>query len=209
MPAPGASAAAGLGTPAPALGMPDLGAPARGTIAPGSTMPRGRERVEPVAERPYMPGYGLQGPDEGTGLLSWEWAVQRLNAAQNFWLCTVRPDGRPHAMPVWGIWSGEAFWFSSSLPSRKIRNLIANPDVVVTTEEAENPVVIEGRAEIVTDPAELQRFIDMVNAKYDTGYRVDFLDPEVNATVAVRPQWAFGLQQEDFNGSPTRWAFTR
>ncbi|MBO2453887.1 pyridoxamine 5'-phosphate oxidase family protein [Actinomadura barringtoniae] len=156
-----------------------------------------------------MPGYGLQGPDEGTGLLPWEWAVRRLNAARNFWLCTVRPDGRPHAMPVWGCWSGEAFWFSSSRPSRKIKNLRDNADVVVTTEEAENPVVIEGRAEIVTDPVDLQRFIDMVNAKYDTGYRVDFLDPEVNAVVAVRPQWAFGLQQEDFKGSPTRWGFTR
>ncbi len=167
----------------------------------------GRGPVEPTAERPYMPGYGIRGPDEGSGLLPWSWAVERLRAARNFWVCTVRPDGRPHAMPVWGAWSGEALLFSSAVPSRKMVNLRANPQVVVATEEAENPVVIEGRAEIVTAPGDLQRFIDLVNAKYATRYRVDFLDPEVNATVAVRPQSVFGLRQGDFTGSPTRWSF--
>ena len=163
---------------------------------------------EIAAERPHMPGYGIRGPNEGSGLLPWSWAVERMRAARNFWLCTVRPDGRPHAMPVWGAWSGEALMFSSAVPSRKMVNLRANPDVVVTTEAAENPVVIEGRAEVVTEPRALQRFIDLVNSKYATRYRVDFLDPEVNATVAVRPQRAFGLQQGDFTGSPTRWRFT-
>jgi PPOX class probable F420-dependent enzyme len=162
---------------------------------------------EPAADRPHMPGYGIRGPAEGSGLLPWSWAVERLRAARNFWLCTVRPDGRPHAMPVWGAWSGEALLFSSSVPSRKMVNLRANPQVVVATEEAENPVVLEGRAEVVTEPKDLQRFIDLVNSKYATRYRVDFLDPEVNATVAVRPQKAFGLRQGDFTGSPTRWTF--
>ncbi|MDL4775038.1 MULTISPECIES: pyridoxamine 5'-phosphate oxidase family protein [Thermomonosporaceae] len=162
---------------------------------------------EPSASRPHMPGYGVRGPADGSGLLPWAWAVERMSAARNFWLCTVRPDGRPHSMPVWGAWSGEALLFSSSLPSRKITNLRANPQVVVTTEAAEEPVVIEGRAEIVTEPRKLQLFIDLVNAKYATGYRVDFLDPAVNATVEVRPERAFGLWQGDFTGSPTRWSF--
>ncbi|TDD22089.1 pyridoxamine 5'-phosphate oxidase [Actinomadura sp. KC06] len=166
------------------------------------------EPAEPTAERPYMPGYGIQGPQQGSGLLPWSWAVERLMAARNFWLCTVRPDGRPHAMPVWGAWSGDALLFSSAVPSRKMVNLRANPRVTVTTEEAENPVVIEGLAEVLTEKRDLQRFIDLVNSKYATRYRVDFLDPEVNATVAVRPQQVFGLRQGDFTGSPTRWSFT-
>lgn len=161
----------------------------------------------PEPSRPYMPGYGIRGPGEGSGLLPWSWAVERLRATRNFWLCSVRPDGQPHAMPVWGAWSGEALLFSSSVPSRKIVNLRTNPQVVVATEEAENPVVIEGCAEILTEPRALQRFIDLVNAKYATRYRVDFLDPAVNATVAVRPQRVFGLCQGDFTGSPTRWSF--
>ncbi|MGH3243180.1 MAG: pyridoxamine 5'-phosphate oxidase family protein [Spirillospora sp.] len=166
------------------------------------------EPAEPTAERPYMPGYGLQGPDEGSGLLPWSWAEEKLLTARNFWLSTVWPDGRPHAMPVWGVWSGEALLFSSSASSRKMANLRADPRVTVTTEEAEDPVVIEGLAEVLTEKRDLQRFIDLVNAKYATRYRVDFLDPEVNATVAVRPQRVFGLRQGDFTGSPTRWSFT-
>jgi hypothetical protein len=27
----------------------------------------------PEAARPYMPGYGILGPTEGQGLLSWSW----------------------------------------------------------------------------------------------------------------------------------------
>ncbi len=46
-----------------------------------------------------------------------------------------------------------------------------------------------------------------MNAKYDVDYTVDFLDPAVNATVRVRPRWAFGLLHDDFTGSPTRWRF--
>ncbi|WP_258573036.1 pyridoxamine 5'-phosphate oxidase family protein [Actinomadura parmotrematis] len=154
-----------------------------------------------------MPGYGTLDPAEGGGLLPWKWAEEQMGLSRNFWLATVYPDGRPHVMPVWGVWGDERFWFSSSLPSRKVRNLVAKPEVTVTTEDAERPVVLEGRAELVTEPAALQRFIDMVNAKYGTGYGVDFLDPAVNATVAVRPQRAFGLKQGEFTGSPTRWTF--
>lgn len=172
--------------------------------------PSGRRSSVPraVPHRPHMPGYGILGPGEGTGLLPWSWALERIKASRNFWLATVWPDGRPHAMPVWGVWDGAALWFSSSVRSRKIRNLRAEPRVVVSTEAADDPVVIEGVAEIVTAPVALRRFIDLVNTKYETGYGVEFLDPDVNATVAVRPQWAFGLEQGDFAGSPTRWSFT-
>ena len=49
--------------------------------------------------------------------------------------------------------------------------------------------------------------IGLVNAKYSTSYGVDFLAPEVNATVRVTPRRGFGLIQDDFSGSPTRWRF--
>ena len=47
--------------------------------------------MEPTASRPYMPGYGVQGPDAGTGLLPWAWAVERLTASHDYWVATVRP----------------------------------------------------------------------------------------------------------------------
>lgn len=59
--------------------------------------------MEPVASRPTMPGYGVVAEGEGSGLLDWGWAVERLGGSHHYWLSSVRPDGRPHAMPVWGV----------------------------------------------------------------------------------------------------------
>jgi pyridoxamine 5'-phosphate oxidase-like protein len=161
----------------------------------------------PIVSRPDMPGYGLQPAGEGTGLLPWSWAEERLTESRNYWLVSRWPDGRPHAMPVWGIWHESAFWFSSSKPSRKAKNLSADPRCVVTTEDAENPVVVEGLAELITAPAGLAILLALENAKYSTDYGIEMLDPVANSAYRVRPLWAFGLQAGDFTGSPTRWEF--
>jgi hypothetical protein len=110
-------------------------------------------------------------------------------------------------MPVWGMWDDAVLWLSSSTGSRKARNLAADPRCTVTTEDAADPVVLEGTAQIVTDPPLLQRVTDLMNAKYGTEYKVDFLDPSQNATVRIRPRRVFGLRGSDFTGSPTRWIF--
>jgi hypothetical protein len=154
-----------------------------------------------------MPGYGLQPAGEGTGLLPWSWARERLESSHNYWLVSSWPDGRPHAMPVWGLWHEDEFWFSSSKPSRKSRNLTANPRCVVTTEDANNPVVVEGTARLVTSPQELDLMLTLENSKYSTNYGIEMLDPVLNSCFRVRPLWAFGLQADDFTVSPTRWDF--
>ena len=154
-----------------------------------------------------MPGYGVSPANEGSGLLAWSWAEERLTASKNYWVVTVWPDGRPHSMPVWGMWHESAFWFSSSLPSRKSKNLSADPRCVVTTEDAENPVVVEGVAELVTRAADLATMLALENAKYATDYGIEMLDPALNSCFGVRPRWVFGLQSGDFTGSPTRWTF--
>jgi general stress protein 26 len=163
--------------------------------------------MQPDASRPYMPGYGIRPAGEGSGLLSWRQAEERLSSVRNYWLATARPDGRPHVMPVWGVWDSTALWFSSSLGSRKIANLRANPRCVMTTEDAVDPVVVEGIAVIVTDQTRIDWFLGASNAKYGTSYGADLLDPAVNATVRVEPETAFALLGRDFTGSPTRWRF--
>jgi nitroimidazol reductase NimA-like FMN-containing flavoprotein (pyridoxamine 5'-phosphate oxidase superfamily) len=164
-------------------------------------------RGEPAAARPFMPGYGTLPEDQGTGLLPWPWAEQRLRDSHDYWLATVWPDGRPHVMPVWGVWDDGCLWVSSSLRSRKARNLLAHPACTVTTDRAQDPVVLEGHAERVVDPARLADVLAAENAKYSTGYGTEWLDPEVNAWFRIVPHWAFGLQQDDFSGSPTKWVF--
>ena len=152
-----------------------------------------------------MPGYGLGSGDDG--LLPWSWAVERLTASRSFWLATTWPDGRPHVMPVWCVWEADALWFSTSMRSRKARNLLADPRCVLTTEDASSPVVVEGEAEFVRGPPAIARFAELLNVKYDADYSADFFDPDVNATVRVTPRRAFGLADEDLVGSATRWVF--
>ena len=110
-------------------------------------------------------------------------------------------------MPVWAVWDGGALWFSSSVGSRKARNLAADPRCSIATDNAWEPVVVEGVATVVTDHDALARFIALENEKYATDYGVDFLDPSVNTTFRVAPSWVFSLTEEDFEGSPTRWTF--
>lgn len=154
-----------------------------------------------------MPGYGILEPDEGSGLLPWSWAAQRLTDSRNYWLCTVRPGGRPHVMPVWGVWLADELWFSSGLRSRKALNLAYDPRCSAAVEDAGSPVVVEGTARVVVLPAQIAAFAAASNAKYDMDIPVSFYDPAVNGTYALHPSWAFGLRQEDFSGSPTRWRF--
>ena len=163
----------------------------------------------PTADRPVMPGYGVLPADEGSGLLPWAEAERRLAASHDFWCATVRPDGRPHVMPVWGVWLDGRLWFSSGMRSRKARNLAADPHCTLTTDDARNPVVVEGLAAQVSDRAGIEAFVAAVNGKYGGGVSVQFLDPAVNGTFAVAPARAFAITEADFSGSPTRWTFPR
>ena len=110
-------------------------------------------------------------------------------------------------MPVWGVWLGGRLWFSSAVGSRKVRNLAAEPRCTLTTDDARDPVVLEGVAERVVDAGAIRTFLAAVNAKYGSTLTEEFLDPAVNATIAVRPVTVFALSGADFTGSPTRWRF--
>ena len=141
-----------------------------------------------------MPGYGILPAGEGSGLMAWAEAERRLTVSHDYWCATVRPDGAPHVMPVWGVWLDGRLWFSSSLRSRKARNLAADPRCTLTTDDARDPVVVEGIAERVTDRSRSRR--SRRGGQREVRRRastVDFLDPAVNGSYAVRPVRAFAL----------------
>lgn len=163
--------------------------------------------VDPLATRPHMPGYGTLPAAQGTGLLPWSWAVERLTRSHDYWVATVRPDGSPHVMPVWGVWLDDAAWFSSAVASRKARNLAQDPRCTLATDDAHEPVVLEGISERVTDADVIQRFTDAVNAKYDATISLDFYAGGSNGVWRVPPRTVFSLTEDNFTGSPTRWRF--
>jgi nitroimidazol reductase NimA-like FMN-containing flavoprotein (pyridoxamine 5'-phosphate oxidase superfamily) len=148
-----------------------------------------------------MPGYGV--PRGRQGLLSWGWAERRLTRSHNYTVITVRPNGTPHAMPVWGVWVDTAFYFSTGRRSRKARNLARNARCVVCTERADQAVIVEGVAREVKDEKVLAR----VARRYDAKYRPWKLDPELGPVYAVRPRVAFGMHEKRFASAATRWRF--
>jgi PPOX class probable F420-dependent enzyme len=162
---------------------------------------------EPVAARPYMPGYGTLPADQGSGLLPWSWAEQRLARSHDYWLATVTPAGAPHLMPVWAVWDDGQLWFSSATQSRKARNLNGEPRCTLSTDNPLEPVVVQGRAERVTARGALARVLAAENAKYGTDYGWDMVDPASNTVYSLRPEWVFALDSSDFAGSPTRFTF--
>jgi general stress protein 26 len=156
---------------------------------------------EPVRRsRPYAPGYGI--PSHSRGMISWDHVQERMAAAGNYWVATVRPDGRPHATPVWGLWVDRAFYFGAGQRTRKWRNLSQNPNVAVHLESGEDVVILEGVAEVVTDPDPrlVERLFASSKAKYGMGSR------DVVGSYVVRPRVVFAWSA----GSPstyTRWVF--
>ena len=163
--------------------------------------------VEPAPSRLHMPGYDLpEGPD---GLMPWSWAEQRLEGSHNYWLATVRQDGRPHLMIVWGLWHAGVFYFSTGSRSRKARNLESNAHCVVGTEQAHEAVVVEGAAEKVRDVEKLKELLALYQRKYD--YDMSAMQEDILALrepiFAVRPSVAFGLEEEAVLQNATRWRF--
>jgi PPOX class probable F420-dependent enzyme len=81
---------------------------------------------------------------------------QRLRAEPIIWLSSVRPDGRPHLVPVWFLWDGAAILIFSKPSAQKVRNLRHSPQVMLaldSADEGEDVVLLEGRAELLGDDA--------------------------------------------------------
>jgi nitroimidazol reductase NimA-like FMN-containing flavoprotein (pyridoxamine 5'-phosphate oxidase superfamily) len=94
----------------------------------------------------------------------------RLEEATHYWLATVRPDGRPHTVPLDGVWVDDCWYFGGSPEAVKHRNLSANPRAVVTLEDAVKPVIVEGHCEVVYPDDQLaRRLSEQSGSKYDYG----------------------------------------
>jgi hypothetical protein len=164
--------------------------------------------AEPVAERPAMREYGVDTPDWRP--LPWSWAAERLERSRNLWVVTVSGGGRPHALPVWGVWDDAVpgFAWSSAATARKTANVAANPQVCVMADDTVECVSVEGRATRLTDAAEIDEWIERYLIKYrDEDVTADFL--RANAVFVMTPERAFGVieRADEFATRATRWRF--
>jgi len=159
-----------------------------------------KSKLQPRTERPQIPDYGIsQGK---TGMLPWKWAVKSLTDSREYWIVTVRSDGRPHAMIIWGLWFDGAFWFGTGRKTQKARNLAKNPNCIVGTQNAAEAVILEGVAELITDSGIAKKLGPASLRKYGMSGS-DGSEP----LYRVRPSRVFGLIEKTFPKTATRWTF--
>lgn len=150
-----------------------------------------------------MEAYGVHVSAEGP--LAWSHAEERLEGARNYWIATTRPDGTPHAAPVWGVWVEGALYFGTGRRSVKGRNLAHNPKLVVHSESADDLVILEGEVEEVRDRASFMSIDAAYRAKY--GMSVSEAGEDGAVWYVVRSKKAHAWLENDFLNTATRWRF--
>jgi hypothetical protein len=155
--------------------------------------------------KPHMPADYLS-MHKGD-FLPWSHAEQRLEKSRSYWICTTRPDGRPHSMPVWGFWLDGALWFGTGREARKAKNIARNPAVSIHLESADDMVAFEGTAVEVDpekfDPAFRKRADAMLRKKY----KMPFTIIPGSVMYRVRPRVALAWLEKKFPYHSTRWEF--
>lgn len=161
----------------------------------------------PIMSRPKMEGYGIEPIGDGADLIPWSEVSEKMAKARNYWVSTTRQNGKPHAMPVWGIWLDETFYFGTGANTMKAKNLKRNPAVVVHLESGDDVVILEGTTEEVTDKTRLQHiYNDVYGPKYDLDMSAHAED-DAGPTFALKPTIAFSWLESDFPNTATRYHF--
>ena len=158
--------------------------------------------VEPRGSRANIPGYGITSEPYG---VTWSEIAAKIEASRNYWVSTSREDGRPHAMPVWGVWVDGWLNFGTGPKSVKGRNLARTGEIVVHLESGDDVVILEGVVERVTGVSELTRYADAYDLKY--GIRPDPNDPD-GLAYRVEPRVAHTWLEKDYPNTAMRWEFS-
>ncbi len=166
-------------------------------MAKKRSKPTEKGAAEPEASRPHVPGYGI--PKTAKGMLPWSHADERLARSLHYWVATTSRDGRPHTVPVWGVWVDGAVCFGGGPDTRWSRNLKANPKVAVHLEKGDDVVILEGDVDRVeeSDGPLVARVQDAYKAKYGMPHPPPFW--------VLRPRVAF-VWDKDLR-SATRFRF--
>lgn len=159
---------------------------------------------QPKITRPGFPsGYGAF----SGGFLTWEFVTERLEESLNYWIATVRPNGRPHCIPIWGVFVDNKLYYDGSPETRHARNIASQPYVSVHLEDGYKVVIFEGLARTVRPVPELAA---RLSAVYCAKYKHEDYCPQPDAwdegglyEVSVETAIAW----TSFGKDPTRFDF--
>ena len=166
----------------------------------------------------------------GTPLLEWSKIEERLGQGltqapdaggpnrHTCWLATINPDGSPHVTGIGALWAEGTFWFETGRNTRKGRNIARDPRCTLSVATREFDLVVEGRADLITDPTT----VAAMAARWAAGgwpATVDetgsALTAEYSAPSAGRPPWfVYRITPKSATalltvepGGATRWRF--
>lgn len=164
----------------------------------------------PTATRPKMDaGYGLDN-NNTEGMLQWEWVSEQMMKSPNYWVATTRADGRPHSMPVWGVWLDNTLYFSTGRQSIKGRNLSRQSGLMIHLESGNDVVIIDGQVEEVTDRPLLDKVIETYTKKYaHKGFEPSPEPDPSGVWYAVKMHVVMAWLEYDFLKSAARWEFQK
>jgi general stress protein 26 len=130
----------------------------------------------------------------GAVATEWEETARALEAAELFWLTTVRADGRPHVTPLVAVWADDALHFCTGADEQKSVNLRSNSHVILMTGcndwQAGLDIVVEGDAVRVTDDIVLERLAEAWRTKWEGQWQFQardgfFVHPDGHGGVVV------------------------
>lgn len=167
---------------------------------------------EPVAEQ-------MLNTDDAA-VTPWAEIRERLVEGGTYWLATVRPDGRPHLIPIGAIWMDAALYFTTGQGTRKRKNLAYNSYCVLALSSRGFDLVVEGEAARLRDEEKLQRLaavysspsngwpVTVRDGAFDAPFSAPTTGPAPYDVYEVTPKIAFalGTEEETVNHS-TRYRF--
>lgn len=133
-----------------------------------------------------------------TAALSPEEIARFLKGPYAARLACIRPDGRPHVIPVWQEWDGQDFHVIAWRGSQWADYVQENPNVSLTVDEPWVPlrrVVVSGCADALdAPPAELNRLLQRMTRRYLGRPAAPGMAGQVQRAFRIRPQSLRGWQ---------------
>jgi hypothetical protein len=154
--------------------------------------------------RPKFPkGYA----DKPVSYLTWDWVATRLTESKHYWICSVRPDGRPHVVPRWCVFVDGKIYYDGSTETRHAINIGSNPNVTVHLENGQEAVILEGTSNPAGRPSrELGKKLAQAYKKYkEYGYTPKADSWDEGGLYVFTPRQCIAWSK--FNEDPTKFIF--
>jgi hypothetical protein len=138
-------------------------------------------------------------------MVDWAGCIERLRAADAYWVATVSPNRRPRVVPVWGVLVDDDLYLETGAPNTaKVRDIASNDAVAVHLDGVNDALIVHGRAlECRPDSGLGARLAAIFKAKY-TSYAPGAHDWDEGGLHRLEPSVMLAWRDMP---TATRWRF--